>query len=115
MPIESIPRTSNGPVQQPSQRSSPVSQVSSRNSTAQTANKPDMVQSKAIVADIQKNLKVLHNAELSFSVHEASNKIVITVTDEDTGKLIREIPPRSVLKLQEYIQEYIGMLVDESR
>lgn len=113
MQIESIPRTSNGPVQQPTQRSSPVSGVSSRENTAQTANKPDVAQSKAIVAGIRQNLKVLNNVELSFSVHEASGDVVVTVTDEDTGKVIREVPEREMLNLAAHLEEMVGMIFDQ--
>lgn len=114
MIIESIPKASTDPVQQPSQQFSPVSQVSSRENTAQTADQPDMAQSKAIVADIQNNLHVLNNADLSFSVHEASGNVVVTVTDQDTGRVIREIPPKEMLNLAEKIEEMVGLVFDQA-
>lgn len=113
MSIESIARIQNDPVQQPRPQSSPVSQTP-REDTAPKPKTPDMAQSKAIVADIQNNLHVLNNADLSFSVHEASGNVVVTVTDGDTGKVIRQIPPKETLKLAEKLEEMVGLVFDQA-
>lgn len=113
MSIESIARIQNAPVQQPRPQSSPVSQAP-REDTAPKPKPLDMAQSKAIVADIQNNLQVLNNAELSFSVHEASGNVVVIVTDADTGKVIREIPPKETLKLAEKLEEMMGLIFDQA-
>lgn len=113
MSIESIARIQNGPVQQPGPQSPPVSQAP-RGDPAPKPKPPDMAQSKAIVADIQNNLHVLNNADLSFSVHEASGNVVVTVTDGDTGKVIRQIPPKETLKLAEKLEEMVGLVFDQA-
>jgi len=48
------------------------------------------------------------------SVHESSGNIVVTVTDEETGKVIREIPRRELLELGDRIQEVVGLVFDET-
>ena len=67
-----------------------------------------------IVDKLNKSMKV-SNERVRFSYHEENNQIILRVSDSETGEVIREIPSRNVQKLHDHIQEYIGMLVDESR
>jgi flagellar protein FlaG len=66
-----------------------------------------------VIADAQKNLNMIHNVNLTFTVHEASGEIMITVRDESTGELIREIPPSEVLNLAAKLDEMIGLVFDQ--
>ncbi len=50
---------------------------------------------------------------ISFSVHEATGRIKVDVTDKETGKLIREIPPEQALNLMAKIDEMMGILYDK--
>lgn len=45
------------------------------------------------------------NRNLNFSVDEGTQRPVVTVTDSDTGDLIRQIPSEEVLQLSERLQE----------
>jgi len=65
---------------------------------------------KALITDVQNNL---NNVDLQFSVQEASGKIMVTVIDESTGKVIREIPPSEVLQLAARIDEMSGIIFDK--
>ena len=67
-----------------------------------------------IVDKLNESMK-MSNERVRFSYHEENNKIILRVTDSESGEVIREIPSRNVQKLHDHIQEYIGMLVDESR
>jgi len=51
--------------------------------------------------------------ELQFSVNEASGRTVVTVTDAQTGEVIREIPPSEQLNLAARLEEMIGLLFDQ--
>jgi len=66
-----------------------------------------------VARSIQDNLKALHDVDLQFSVHEASGQIVVTVVDETTGKVIREIPSPELLALASKIDETIGLVFDQ--
>ncbi|MFH1351132.1 MAG: flagellar protein FlaG [Pseudomonadota bacterium] len=66
-----------------------------------------------LVADLQKNLELMHNVNLQFSVHEASGQMQVTITDEETGQVVREIPPSEILNLAAKVDEMIGMLLDQ--
>ena len=74
---------------------------------------PDSEQIKELAADVQKNLKIIHNVDLQFSVHEASGQIKVVVKDEASGKVIREIPPDEVLNLAAKFDEMVGLILDK--
>ena len=63
--------------------------------------------------DLQNNLKVLHDVNLQFSVHQTSGQVIVAVTDRQTGELIREIPSREMLKLSAKLEEMMGLLFDQ--
>ncbi len=68
---------------------------------------------QVMAEDLQNNLKVLHNINLQFSVHQTSGQVIVAVTDKDSGELIREIPSRELLKLYDNLEEMMGMLFDQ--
>lgn len=77
---------------------------------------PDKI--KAAVDDLNKTVKQaspMHHTQLSFKYHEDTNRISITVTDSDTDKVIREIPPEKTLDMLAKAWEMAGLLVDERR
>jgi len=55
------------------------------------------------------------NKRVSFSYHEKTNRVIMRFTDTVTNEVIREIPPKEMIRLLEHINEMIGMFVDESR
>ena len=65
------------------------------------------------VADTQRNLNIMHDKNLNFSVHQASGQIMVTVTDETTGEVIREIPSSELLNLAAKLDEMVGILFDQ--
>lgn len=80
--------------------------------TKSSVKEPDPSQVAELVADVQKNLNIMHDVDLQFSVHEASGETIVTVTDENTGKVIREIPSSEVLQLAAKIDAMVGMIFD---
>lgn len=67
-----------------------------------------------LAADVQNNLKLMHNVDLQFSVHKASGQMIVVVRDESTGKVIREIPAKEVLNLAAKFEEMVGMILDKT-
>jgi flagellar protein FlaG len=69
-----------------------------------------------IAAAVQKLADVANasNVELSFSVDQSSDQIVVKVTDANTGKVIRQIPSEEMLRLSRNIKEMIGLFYDHS-
>ncbi len=66
-----------------------------------------------LVADVQKNVNMVHGVDLLFSVHEASGQIMVTVTDGLTGEVIREVPASEVLDLAAKLEEMVGLMFDQ--
>lgn len=55
------------------------------------------------------------NKRISFAYHEKTNRVIMKVQDAVTEEVIREIPPKEMIRLLEGIREMIGTFVDESR
>lgn len=55
------------------------------------------------------------NERVSFSFHEETQRVIMKVMDSDTNEVVREIPPKEMIRFLEKMHEFIGMLVDESR
>lgn len=58
--------------------------------------------------------------QLQFKIHEDSGKVQVKVVDEETGEVIREIPPEQMLEIAAGIKEMlekfdkmVGVLVDK--
>lgn len=76
--------------------------------------KPNTKQIKEAVA--QANIKIKSTRTgCQFTYHEKTNVISITVFDEETKEVIREIPPEKILDMVEKMWELAGMFVDEKR
>ena len=88
----------------------PTRQASVSNAKAQ--NEPDLSQMTQVVGDIQKDLSMVHNVDLQFTVHEASGDVMVTVREQSTGDVIREIPPSEILDLAARLGEMVGLLFD---
>lgn len=53
------------------------------------------------------------NKDLSFSVDEASKRFVVSVKDQQTGEVIRQIPGESVLRVAHNIEALKGVLFEK--
>lgn len=53
------------------------------------------------------------NRRLQFSVDGKSNEVVVKVIDQETEKVIKEIPARELQIVHERIKEALGLLIDE--
>lgn len=54
------------------------------------------------------------NTNVSLSMDKSGNTLVV-ITDGETGKVIREMPPKAVVEIAEKARDYIiGLMVDKS-
>jgi flagellar protein FlaG len=74
---------------------------------------PDVSQIADLTANIQNSLNMIHDVAMDFSVHKASGRVMVTISDEKTGDVIREIPSAEVLKLSARLDEMVGLLFDQ--
>ena len=70
---------------------------------------------KAIIEGIEKASGKIEIASkgLEFSIHEETNQIMIKVVDNNTHKVIKEVPPEKILDMLANIIELSGCFVDE--
>lgn len=71
-------------------------------------------QVSAMVEDLQASLEALQqkNTRLNFSVHEKTDRVMVSITDQDTGDVIREIPSEEFLEMAAKLQEMVGLMFD---
>ncbi|RKY85277.1 hypothetical protein DRQ09_07495 [candidate division KSB1 bacterium] len=63
------------------------------------------------VEELNQNIKIF-NTKLSFSIDDKTGKTIIRISERDTNKVIREIPPEALLRVASKLNEIIGMLFD---
>ena len=68
---------------------------------------------KAAIRDLQR-VSEAFDRRLSFSLNEKLGQVVVKVIDNDTDKVVREIPPTELQHVYERIREVMGLLFDES-
>ncbi len=69
---------------------------------------------KELVASLNETISGI-NERISFTIHEKTKRIVVRVINPQTHEVMREIPTKEAMRLLEHLQDFIGMLVDESR
>jgi flagellar protein FlaG len=62
---------------------------------------------------LQENLKI-DNFKLSFSIDKETQTIVVRLTDEKTGEVIREIPPPELLAMGKEMEKLQGLLFNRN-
>jgi flagellar protein FlaG len=65
------------------------------------------------IRDLQR-ISEAFNRRLSFSLNEKLGQVVVKVIDNDTDKVVREIPPTELQHVYERIREVVGLLFDKS-
>lgn len=91
----------------------PAAMVHKGEEVQQSVKRADLPELEELAADVQKNLNIMHQVDLRFSVHKASGQMMITVIDESTGRVVREIPQSEILELAAKMDEMVGMIFDK--
>ena len=88
--------------------------VQKNKDSQESVRKPNLTELFKMASDIQKNLNIIHDVRLKFSVHKDTGRVVITVTDETTGKVIREIPPAEFVSFSSKFDEVVGKIFNRT-
>ena len=78
---------------------------------AQVPEKVSQEETKPTTSDIKQAAKQVNNfvkqldRNLEFSVDESSGRVIITVREPETGKIIRQIPPEELLVIAKLVSE----------
>ncbi|MEF7565025.1 flagellar protein FlaG [Bacillus infantis] len=77
---------------------------------------PQLIQSKEniekVVTSINDFLKPA-NSHLKFEFHEDLKEYYVTIVDDNTKEVIKEIPSKKLLDMYSAMKEYLGLLVDK--
>jgi flagellar protein FlaG len=65
------------------------------------------------VLDVTQQHMKISDVGINFSVHGDTGHVKVSVTNRETGDLIREIPPEGVLNLMAKLDEMMGIIFDE--
>ncbi|MEZ5359431.1 MAG: flagellar protein FlaG [Candidatus Zixiibacteriota bacterium] len=52
------------------------------------------------------------NFNIGFDTDDETDSMVITISDRDSGEIVRQIPPDQILKLRSHLQEVLGLVFD---
>lgn len=68
-----------------------------------------------VMAEVQKRLDSIGgNLRLGLQQYRETNDIVVQVRDKNSDKVVKQFPSEELLKLQEKLNDLIGVLLDES-
>jgi flagellar protein FlaG len=72
------------------------------------------ISERQLIEAIENANKALRGADkrFEFSIHEGTKEIMVKVINEETGEIIREIPPEKILDMVAKMWELAGILVD---
>ena len=60
------------------------------------------------------NIKMeVKSSHLNFSVDEISDRVMVTVTNKDTGEIVRQVPADAILKVAHNMEALKGVIFDE--
>ena len=78
--------------------------------------KKEHAPSEATISDsVSRANRHMDRTRCEYSYHEKTKRVSIKVFDDETGEVIREIPPEKSLDMLQKMWEMAGILVDERR
>ena len=69
---------------------------------------------QAFLDDLNKDIALIHNIGLQFSIHEPTGRTVVKVINKDDDETVREIPPEKILDLAAKLDEMMGIMFDKT-
>ena len=64
------------------------------------------------VEQVNKSMDLI-NRSLKFQIHEETERLMVKVYDQDTGEVIKEIPPEEFLNMVAKLRESFGIFIDQ--
>lgn len=53
------------------------------------------------------------NKQLKFDVSEKNQRVSVKIIDQETGKVLDEIPPKRILEMLDSFTKFVGLLIDK--
>ena len=109
-PLRILEGSANKPVASKSQRVEPEEADRGKTSESEMSRPVDNQEVKQLAKKLQEYVDRL-SIKITFSTYgEQSKKTAVTVSEKETGKLIREIPPEDLQRLHVKMEELAGMI-----
>ncbi|MCJ8007625.1 flagellar protein FlaG [Lederbergia wuyishanensis] len=70
-------------------------------------------QLEKVVSSMNDFLKASPNTHLKFQYHDKLNEYYVTIVDEATQEVVKEIPAKRMLDIFAAMTEYLGLMVDK--
>jgi len=86
------------------------SATKSRPEVRRRAQKSDL---NDVIQQLTHAMQMTHT-KLSFSVDEVDGQVIVRVTDEASGKVIRQIPSDEMLRVAKNVKSLMGLLCDHA-
>jgi flagellar protein FlaG len=110
------PMPANTVTQELSFEKSPVKQAEVRAAVAPPANRSPEEKKTDEIKDTVKDLEQIglaFNRRLKFVIDHESKEVTIKVIDNETDKVIKELPPEELQRLHQRIRDTMGFLFDQ--
>lgn len=107
-----------------------IGQISSINSvensvpkTAEVYNDHQAVQKDIVVnkaklksaVDFANKVLFKNNTHLKFQIHDKTKEVMVKIINDESGEVVKEIPPEKMLDMVAKLWEIAGIIVDERR
>jgi flagellar protein FlaG len=96
-----------------------ITRTSSNKDADAPQSKMVLQKEKPTADEIKQDLDALNiqlrsmNSSLQFIVDKGTDDLVVKIVDNNTGKVIRQIPSDDVLRMREHLKEMSGLIVKE--
>ena len=94
-----------------------VSQGESTSRESSEGKKDNKTNVKELDAAVDKANRLLfkNNTHLKFQIHEKTKEVLVKIIDDESGEVVKEIPPEKMLDMVAKLWEIAGIIVDEKR
>lgn len=65
------------------------------------------------VAKVSEDIQA-HDTNLKFEVDDSTDRVIVKVIAKDSGKVIRELPPKEVIELEKFFDKSKGILLKQT-
>lgn len=108
----------------------PLNQCSSNSAPTEKAYKEDVgvkdnaTQKKEVkvnpkelksAVDVANKVLFKNNTHLKFEIHEKTKEVMVRIIEDETGEVLKEIPPKKMMDMVAKLWEIAGIIVDEKR
>ncbi len=67
----------------------------------------------AVAEQLKKVVEVASGKNLRFDIYEESKQFFVTIRDQETDEVIKQLPSEEILELQQRMEKIVGSMVDQ--